>query len=129
MAAVRICEPGRATAPLNPRIKIKLSMRPSTTPSRYIEANEIKIHAFLTSVVGTGEWSASRSGHFNSGGKSHRYLLDIKFGEARNRSKRKSGSKNAELAGNRIPAVQFISAHITDAYSTMKTAYKGCSFN
>jgi hypothetical protein len=46
-----------------------------TVPVNGIKAYVVKLHSFLTSALGGGEWSVSRQGHFTPVGKSHRYPL------------------------------------------------------
>jgi len=47
-------------------IKVDPVLWLSTTPLRHIGGVEIQLHAFLTSALDGGEWSASRPGRFTS---------------------------------------------------------------
>jgi hypothetical protein len=57
---------------------------------------EVPLHAFLTSVLDGGEWSASRPGCFTPQGKSPWYALDRRLGGSQNRSGRGGEEKNSQ---------------------------------
>jgi len=47
---------------------------------------EVYLHAFLTSAVDGGEWSASQTNHFINGVKSSQYPLDRRLGGPQSQS-------------------------------------------
>jgi hypothetical protein len=47
---------------------------------------EVQLHAFLTSALAGGEWSATLSNRFTPVGKSPRYPFDRRLGRAQSRS-------------------------------------------
>jgi hypothetical protein len=61
---------------------------------------------FLTSALGRGEWSASRSGRFTPRERAPRYPLDRRLGGPQNRSGRRGEEQKPCTAGNRTRAVQ-----------------------
>jgi hypothetical protein len=63
----------------------------------YWGSGGIAPHAFLTSALDGGEWSASRPGRFTPQGKSPRYPLDRRLGESQSRSGYGDEEKNPQL--------------------------------
>jgi hypothetical protein len=61
------------------------------------------LHAFLTSVLDEGEWSASRPGRFITGETAPRYPLDRRLDGPQSLSGRDGGKNISGSAGNRTP--------------------------
>jgi len=57
---------------------------------------EVRLHAFLTSELDGGEWSASRSRSLYLQGKSPRYLLDRRLGGPQGQSGYDGEEKNSQ---------------------------------
>jgi hypothetical protein len=74
---------------------------------------EVKLHAFLTSALDGGEWSASQPGRFTPGEYSSRFPLDRMWGGLQNRSGHGGAEKNSkpqpgiELRGVIAPLPQY----------------------
>jgi hypothetical protein len=62
---------------------------------------DVQIHILLTSALVGGEWSASRTGCFTSGGKSRQYPLDRRLGGLQSRSGRLGEKKILNPTGTR----------------------------
>jgi hypothetical protein len=57
---------------------------------------EEQLHAFLTSGLDTGEWSASSPGRFTLRGKNPRHPLNRRIGGPQSRSGRRGEKKNSQ---------------------------------
>jgi hypothetical protein len=57
---------------------------------------EVQLHAFLTSALDGGEWSASRPGRFTPQGMNPWYLLDRMLGGPQSRSGCGGEEKNSQ---------------------------------
>jgi hypothetical protein len=78
----------------------------------------LHLHAFLTSALDGGEWSASRPGRFIPSERAPWYQLDRRLGGPQSPSGRGGGEKNAQpLPELKPPIIQPVAQHYTTELS------------
>jgi hypothetical protein len=91
------------------KVKIKSYLTKYHAMKAY-EGMEIELHAFLTSALEGGEWSASRRGRFTPRGNTSRYPMDRRLGGPQSRSERSGEEKGKSLS---LPGIEPRSSNIT----------------